>query len=240
MSNLVLATPLVSLAAPRALEELGIATKAIQALPLAQRLRALRAATGETAPYLRKRYPLPLAPTLDASFIDASGMSGGVVASWAGGPASRVDDYLLTFAAAGATYTITTSAGAYGATASASAAWPGSLTVDGYTLTLAGTINTGDTYAWSTGIVQDPGIAFAVVRIAAALLIVARGIDPKTEATLVAGRDAAMAWAKSLGIPGEGELSQDLDTNTIDGGTYGPLGSGQTHADDWLYPPLYS
>jgi hypothetical protein len=241
--TLVAATPLVALCAARALEELGIAQKAIQALPLAQRLRALRAATGEIAPYLRKRYPLPLLPTLDASFLDASGMTGGAVATWTGGPASVVQDYAITFAA-GPTFTITTSWGAYGATAGAPQPWTGSITVDGYELSFSGTVSSGDVYTWSTAIVQDPGIAFAVARIAAAALITARGVDPGTLVTLQAGRDAAMAWAKALGIPGEGELSPDLDTDPIDGGSYGPLGSGQTRADAFLYgdppcPPSY-
>jgi hypothetical protein len=232
--TLVVATPLVSLASARTLERLGVAQKAIQALSLAQRLEALEAATGEIAPFLRKRYPLPLRPTLKVRALDASGMTGGATAAWSGGPASLVDDYLVIFAA-GPTYAITTSAGAYGAAAGRSLPWTGSVTVDGYTLALTGTISPGDTYAWSTAIVQDPGIAFAVARIAAAALLVGRGVDPKTEQTLSAGRDAAMAWAKALGIPGEGELSPDLDTDPIDGGSYGPLGSGQTRADAFLY-----
>jgi hypothetical protein len=234
--TLALATPLVALSAARALEELGIATKAIQALPLAQRLRALRAATGEIAPYLRKRYPLPLLPTLDLGAADASGMTGGAVATWTGGPASIVEDYAITFAA-GPTYTITRSFGAYGAIVGASLPWTGSVTVDSYALSFTGAINPGDVYAWSTAIVQDPGIAFAVVRIAAAALISARGVDEKTWALLAAGSERAMAWAKALGIPGEGELDPSLDTDTIDGGTYGPLGSGQTRADDWIHRP---
>jgi hypothetical protein len=231
---LVVATPLVALCAARALEELGIATKAIQALPLAQRLRVLRAATGEIAPYLRKRYPLPLLPTLDLAAADASGMTGGAVATWSGGPASVVEDYAIIFAS-GPTYTITKSFGAFGQIVGPALSWSGSVAVDGYELAFSGTISPGDVYAWSTKIVQDPGIEFAVARIAAAALITARGVDPGTLVNLQAGRDAAMNWAKALGIPGEGELSSDLDTDPIDGGSYGPLGSGETRADAFLY-----
>lgn len=234
---LVVAQPLLSLASARTLERLGLGQRALQSLPLAQRLEALRAATGELAPYLRKRYALPLVPTLDVETVDVSGLPGATVA-WDGGPATRVDDYLITFTVAnGATsYTLTTSAGAYGATAGPSAPWLGSLTVDGYTVTLSGTIANGNTLAWSTAIVQDPGVAFAVVRIAACALLYSRGLDPKTLVDLVEQRDAALTWARALGIPGEGELAPTADaTPTVS--EYGPLVSGNSSPYAFLDQP---
>jgi hypothetical protein len=231
--TLILATPLVALATALQLEQLAIATKAIQALPLAQRLAALKAATGEIQPYLRKRYPSPLTPTLDvASF--APRLTLGALASWDLGPAKLVQDYVITWGS-GASYTLTTSAGAAGATPGPSLPWTGSLLTDGYLLTVAWPIAPGDTYGWSTAVVQDPGIALAVARIAAHIALSARGVDALTKEQLVAAYTAGMAWAQALGIPGEGELDRSLDTNPIAGGSYGPLGSGQTRADAWLY-----
>lgn len=233
--TLFLATPLVALSTARTLERLGVAQKALQALSLAQRLEGLRAATGRLITPIRKRYGTPMAPTLDVATLDASGLTGGALGTWTGGPASLVQDYLLTFAASGATYTLTTNAGAWAAVPGRSTAWTGLLTVDGYTLALAGTIATGDTYAWSTGIVQDPGIALAVAQVCAYLLLHNRGLDPVTMADLRKGYEDAMAWAAALGIPGEGELDPSLDTDLTAGGKYGPIGTGQTRADDWLY-----
>lgn len=238
--TLVLATPLVALSTARTLERLGIAQKAIQALSLAQRLEGLRAATGRLITPIRKRYGTPMLPTLDVATLDGSGLTGGAVATWSGGPASVVQDYLLTFAASGATYALTTNAGAWAAVPGPSSAWVGSLTIDGYTLALAGNISTSDTYAWSTGIVQDPGIALAVAQVCAYLLLHNRGLDPVTMTDLRKGYEDAMEWAAALGIPGEGELDPSLDTDPTAGGKYGPLGTGQTRADEWIYnDPTY-
>ena len=236
---LVTATPLLALATARSLERLGVAQKAIQALPLAQRLEALEGATGRLTTCIRKRYPAPPTPTLKVSTLDALGMTGGAVATWSGGPASVVQDYALTFASA-STCTLTTSAGAYKSGADVVLAtgpvtsWTGSVTVDGYTLALAGKINPGDVYAWSTAIVQDPGIALAVCQVAANVLMNNRGADALTRELLAAGYKDAMAWAADLGAPGLGELAASLDTNHRDGGTYGPQGGGQTSPYAWL------
>jgi len=233
---LVLATPLLALATARNLERLGIAQKALQALPLAQRLEGLRAATGRLITPIRKRYGTPLVPTLDLATVDASGLAGGATVSWDGGPATLVQDYLVTFAASGATYTLTTNAGAYGATPSASKAWTGSITIDGYTLTLTGTISTGDAIGWSTTMVQDPGIALSVAQIAAFLLLHNRGVDAKTEADLKPAYEGAMAWAAELGVPGTGELDPSVD-RTPGLSEYGPLGAGQSTPYAWLDDP---
>lgn len=233
---LVTATPLLALATARSLERLGLGQKALQALPLAQRLEGLRAATGRLITPIRKRYGTPLVPTLDLATVDASGLTGGAAVSWDGGPATLVQDYLLTFAASGATYTLTTNAGAYGATASAAKPWTGSLTVDGYTLTLTGTINTGDAIGWTTTLVQDPGVSLAVCQLAAYLLLHNRGMDPKTEEDLRTAYDGAMSWAASLGVPGEGELDSSVD-KTPAYSEYGPQGSGQTSPYQWVDDP---
>jgi hypothetical protein len=236
MTTLVTQTPLLALATAGDLEALGIAQKALQALPLAQRLRGLCVSTGRLITPIRKRYGTPIVPTLDVARL-VSGITGTGVATWTGGPATLVQDYLLTFASGGTTYTLTANAGAYGAITGPATTWTGSITVDGYTLTIAGTINAGDTYAWSTAVVQDPGIALAVSQVAAYVLLHNRGIDPKTEADLKAGYDGAMAWAAALGIPGEGELDPSLDTDATDGGKYGPLGAGTSSPYSWLDDP---
>jgi hypothetical protein len=234
---LVVATPLLALATPRSLERLALGTKALQALPLAQRREALRAATGELAPFLRKRYALPLVPTLDLETVDTSALAGGATVSWDGGPASRVADYLVKFTVAGGstTYQIDPYGGAYGSTYGAAVALgpSQSITIDGYTVTLTGTITTGDVLGFSTAIVQDPGISFAATRIAAHALLFSRGVDPKTQESLAEGRDAAMAWGKALGVPGEGELDPSVD-RTPTTSEYGPQGSGQTTPYEWL------
>jgi hypothetical protein len=235
MALVVAAAPLLACATPRNLERLGLGRSALASLPLAQRVEGLRAATGEIAPYLRKRYGLPLVPTLDLDGVSAAGMTGGAALTWDGGPATRCADYLVRFTVAGGatTYQIDPYGGALGSTYGAAATFTGALTIDGYTLAIAGTINDGDAVGFSTAIVQDPGIALAVSRIAAWILLNSRGTDPKTDANLDNMYSAAIAWAKALGIPGEGELDPAADrTPTVS--EYGPLGTGQASPYEWL------
>jgi hypothetical protein len=237
--TLVVATPLLALATARNLERLGISQARLQSISLPQRLEALRAATGRLITPIRKRYGVPPIPTLDLATVDTSLFTGNAVASWSGGPATLVQDSALTFAASGATYTLTQNYGSFGATAGPSQAWSGSLTVDGYTLTLTGSINTGDIFAWTTSMVQDPGIALAVAQVGAWLLLHNTGLDPGTEQDLQRSYESAIEWAKALGIPGEGQLDASLDLSTVDGGTYGPLGTGQSSPYAWIDDPSY-
>lgn len=237
--TLIVATELRAAATPRDLEELGINTPALQAIPLAKRLRTLQAAMGELAPYLRKRYALPLVPTLRLSSVDTSGMIGGASVVFDGGPASLVQDLAVKFAVVGPaiTYQINPYAGAYGSAYGAAIPLVAqSLALDGYALTIVGAIADADVLTYSTAIVQDPGVALANARLAAWVLLHARGVDAKTEADVKAAREAAVAWGKSLGSPGEGELATDGDrTPLVD--EYGPLGRGQQTPYEWLDDP---
>jgi hypothetical protein len=226
-----------ALATPRDLEELGLGRPALQDMPLAQRRRALRAATGFLAPFLRKRYALPLVPSVDKSNVDASGLTGGATVMWSLGPPSLVQDVLVTLVVKGGATSalVNTAAGAAGSFNSyEQALGPGqTLTIDGITFAFSGTIHDGDTFTYSTAIVQDPGIALAVAMVAARVLLISRGVDAKTEAALKEGFEAALEWAKALGIPGEGELDPAVDrTPNVD--EYGPLGVGQDNPYQWL------
>lgn len=107
------------------------------------------------------------------------------------------------------------------------------ITIDGYSATITGTIADGDVLAWSTTIVQDPGISLAVSRIAAHVLIMNRGLDPKSEADLQSGYEAALSWARALGIDGNAELDPNVD-RTPAKSEYGPLGTGQNDPYTWL------
>lgn len=233
--TLVVQTPLLALASARTLERLGIAQKALQALPLAQRLEGLRAATGRLITPIRKRYNA-LVPTLDLATVDGSGLTGGATWSWDGGPAALVQDYILTFGASGTTYTLTPNAGAWRAVPGPSLTWTGSLTVDGYALTITGAITTGDTFAWSTSLVQDPGIGLAIAQLAAFVLLHNRGVDPKTEEDLRVAYDGAMNWAWSLGVAGEGELAPTIDPAPVPS-PYGPQTVGTSSCYDFLRNP---
>jgi hypothetical protein len=237
---LIVATPLLAAATPRDLEDLGLGRPALQAISLAQRRRTLRAATGTLAPFLRIRYELPLVPTLDESDTDPSGLAGGAEVTYDGGPATLVQDVAIQFSVVGSvtSYALNTSNGAYGSAYGSPTVLSAGQTVviDGYTVTFTGTINDGDVFAYSTRFVQDPGIAQAVCWVAARSLIQNRGVDSKTEQALDKGFDAAMAWAKALGIPGEGELDPTVDrTPTKD--EYGPLFTGEQGPYDWLTEP---
>jgi hypothetical protein len=220
-----------SFCSARDLEEIGIASNAIQEIPLAQRRRAIKSASGVLAPYLRKRQGLPLIPRIDDEEFDTSGMTGGALVTHDNGPAVHARDVLVTFTTsgvvgvAGIMYTLTLDAGAFGAVPSVAQALPltGILALDGYTFTLSGTITEDDSFSYSARV--DSGAATAVAQVAAYLLLGARGIDPKTLEVLKAQADQATKWAKDISV-GEGDLDEDADT-TPQVAEAGPRFTGQ-------------
>ena len=234
-------TPQQTFATARDLEELGIAREAIQVIPLAQRKRALKAASGTLAPYLRKRNTLPLAPVLDPDDLDVSGMTGGAGVTYAPAATAPTNarDVAITFTAgtvgtAGITYQVDLDAGAYGSAQGSALALPtdGTITIDGYTFTLAAgaTVNAGDVLAYSQRV--DSGAAAAVCQVAAFLLLGSRGIDPSTMETLKSQNDAAIAWAKDI-AKGEADLAVDADA-TPARAEAGPRYTGQRSPWEWL------
>ena len=228
-------------ATARDLEELGIARDAIQAIPLAQRKRTLKAASGTIAPYLRKRSELPLAVLLDADDFDASGMTGGATVTYASTdtPPTNARDVTVTFTAGtvgqpGITYRVNLDAGAYGSTDGSALSLPtdGTIAIDGYVFTIeaGATINAGDAFAYSQRV--DVGTVAAVCQVAAFLLLGSRGIDPTTMETLKSQNDAALAWAKDI-AKGEADLAVDADA-TPARAEAGPRYTGQTSPWQWL------
>lgn len=224
-----------SFCSARDLEEVGVASKDIKVIALAQRKRAIRTASGLLSPYLRKRNKLPLAPRIDDEEFDISGLAGGGTATFSAGPAVHARDIAIviqcpaTFANVGdpgVTYTIDIDNGAYGSAPSAAFPFPltGILNIDGYVITFTGGLATNDTLTYSTRI--DSGAAAAVAQVAAYLLVGSKGIDPVTRETLKTQYEGALAWAKDVS-KGDGDLEPDADA-TPNLEEAGPRYTGQT------------
>lgn len=223
----------------RALEELGLGKPALQAIPMAQRRRALKAASGFLAPMVRKRSQLPLVVELDPDELDASTMTGGAtVAHTLVAAGTKAQDVSVKFTGAGAApgalvpYSTNPYAGAFGSTFLAAGALDasGGLEIDGQRFTVTGTVAANDVFTFS--MVVDPGIALTTTQIAAWILLHNRGLDPKTEADLQRQYEAAMAFAKALGA-GDADLER-LNDATPNRAELGPLGSGQRAPWEWL------
>jgi hypothetical protein len=230
-----------ALASPRDLEELGIARDAIQGLPLPQRKRGIKAASGILSPYLRKRVAMPLTPTLDPDDFDTSGMVGGATLAFDAGPALHARDVNVSFDVPtsfafvgdpGITYTVDLDNGAWGSIPTNPQAFPlsGIIVIDGYTFTLTGGINQGNSFSYSTRV--DSGACAATCSVAAYMLLGARGVDPATLATLKAQNDAAIAWAKDV-AKGDGDLEPDADA-TPQHAEAGPRFTGQRTPWEWV------
>ena len=240
------------------LERLGIATKAIQMLPVLTRREGLKTASGDMEPFIRKRHLLPWMVAHDPDFDDLSGMTGGAVPIWSLAPAgpmtpggqARPMDVLVVFPAGGTvgvpgiTYNVTApDAGAYN-TSSVPTMPPGPtrpfpvsgiVTIGGYPfeLPLGATVASGD--ACYFRLVTDPGLALACVRKAAWILLAARGVDPKTQETLKAGEDAAQAWCKAI-ADGDADLAklEDASPTVQEGGVRFKAGREQKSAYGWV------
>lgn len=229
-------------ATARDLEEIGIARDAIQAIPLAQRKRSLKAASGVLAPYLRKRAAMPLTPSFDPDDWNAFGMVGGAAVTYvelSPGP-THARDVRVSFPVGGIvgqlgpTYAIDLDSGAYGSAATLAGALPlsGDITIDGLTFTLAAgaTVAPGDAFTYSTRV--DAGACSATCHVAAYTLLGAQGVDPITTKSLKDNADAAIAWAKDV-AKGDAELELDADA-TPARAEAGPRFTGQRSPWEWM------
>ena len=219
----------------RDLDELGVAAEALAMLPAAHKRRAILAASGRIALYLRKRHTLPLRP--DVTPLDDSGLTGGGTGALAIGTTSpvKVQDIAVQVVAPGVvgvdpvTIQMSTDAGVtYGAvTALAST---GALTIDGVTLTLAGALAAGDVVEWSTRV--DFGLCESTVAIAAYLLLNNRGLDPASMESLEKRWEKALKWSTDVAA-GDAFLDSKEDA-TPDLDEAGPYGDGQQDPWDFM------
>lgn len=213
------------------LDELGVSPEALSSIPNRAKRNALLAASGRAAPYLRKRYKLPLQLATDD--LDLSGIAGGGSVLAYGAP-GRVADVSLSIVVGG-------NVGASGLTYRATVngvAGPvlpvptnGQIIVDGVTLTLSGSFTANDVMAYTTGV--DWGVRDAVVSIACYILLHNRGLDPATEQDLKSRFDSAMSWLKDLAKGDDAELEPQDDATPLISEA-GPLFTGQTNPWDWL------
>lgn len=224
------------LASLRQLEELGLGQPALRSIPLQTRRRALTAASGWIAAFIRKRNAFPLVAAHDPEDLDVTGVTGHASVTWsAAGNATLVQDVAVKFTSAGSTpgalltYTTNPHAGAYGGTFTGPGGTldaDGALVIDGQRFTIAGTVAVNDTFTFSTAL-SEPGVSLAVVQMAAWTLLHNRGVDAKTEADLQATYDAATAFARAVALGSEAQLDKASDA-TPGRAELGPLGSGQT------------
>lgn len=239
-------------------ERTGIATKAIQALPLLTRRDAVKQASGLIEPYLRKRHLPPFVVAHDPDFDDLSGMTGGAVPIWslaealpvALGGQARPADILVAFPAGGTvgtpgiTYQVTApDAGAFNTSLSPTMppgpvqAFPlnGIVEILGYPfqLPIGATVAPGDScfYCLRT----DAGLTGVAVGLAAFLMLNARGVDPKTGETLAAQLERVDKWAKAV-ADGDADLGKDADaTPTVqEGGVRFKASREQKSAYGWV------
>ena len=215
------------------LERLGIATKAIQGLPVLTRRDALKTASGLLEPFLVKRHKPPFQVEHDPDFDDISNMTGGAVPIWSLAPAgpitpggqARPMDVLVTVPAGG---TVGAVGGTYNVTGPDAGAWntsavpamppgptlpfplTGTILVGGYPVQLpvGALVNAGDILFFSLR--TDAGLTGAAVMKAAWIVLGARGLDPVTQKTLAEGNAAADAWAKAVAT-GDGDLLKGID-----------------------------
>jgi hypothetical protein len=240
------------------LERLGLATKALQALPVLWRRDGIKTASGIIEPYLRKRHLPPFVVEHDPDFDDLSGFTGNAQPIWslaAAGPITpggqaRPMDVLVAFPAGGTvgvpgiTYNVTApDAGAYNtSTVPTMPAGPtlpfpltGIVTIGGYPfeLALGGTVNPGDAIFFCLR--TDAGLTGACILKTAFILLNARGVDPKTQETLKDGNAACDKWCEDV-ASGKGDLGKDADASpTIqEGGVRFKAGREQRDPYGWL------
>jgi phage gp36-like protein len=226
----------------RDLDDLGISPEAFistSGSPITDRQKknALRAASGRIAPYLRKRYKMPLVVVPDD--LDLSGItSAGKIVVSLGSPAlapTKAQDVTVTIVLGGVvgvdpiTYKVTQDG-----TASSTLPLPssGQVTVDNVLLTFSGPFAANDKVVYTTGV--DWGVREATVSVACYILLHNRGFDPATEQDMKSRYfDSAIAFAKDLAKGEYAELETDADaTPELDEG--GPYGGGQQNPWDFL------
>lgn len=201
-----------SYATLRDLNEFGVANEALAMLTPAHKRRAISAASGRIAAYLRKKHTLPFTPDIDN--LDISGLTLGATTTFLGVP-TLVQDLSILFTAAGTigtdpiTFQLSTDAGTtYGAVQSL--ALSGAIVIDNVTITVAGDVAVNDVFTYSTRV--DFGLCESTVSIAAFILLNNRGIDPVTMEDLEARWKKALEWAKDHSV-GDAELDGASDNS---------------------------
>jgi len=234
-------------ATPRDLEEAGLGRARLQAIPLAQRRRNLVRASGWLAPALRKRNQLPLRVDFDPADLDTGstnglqGMTGGGSVAWSlAEAATTVQSVAIQFPSGGSgpgtPYQVNYFNGAYGSAFGVGGTLDSasSLTIDGQTFTVSGTVAANDSFGYAT--VTDSGVTMATVAMAAWICLHNTGVDAKTEQDLQKLMDVCIKPFKEDVAKGEGDLEIDEDA-TPGVPELGPLGSGQREPWSWLGGP---
>lgn len=217
------ASPWQCLATLRDVAEIGLPTQA-NPKPVTEQRRALVRASSLFAPYLRKKYGLPLALHVTDVLVTSSAGSATVEGAPTGDAADVRIEVVAGGAVSGGAVTIRVSkdngtAGTWAPTATLPAS--GQVTVDGVLVTLSGTWAAGEAVTYTAG--PDPGVRAAVAQIASYLMYYNRGGNPAAMAPYKEGYDQAIAFGKMLAKADEGELDQQKADATPGRAEGGPL-----------------
>ena len=207
-------TPWQCLATLRDVAEAGLPKQA-NPKPAVEQRRAILRMSGFFAPFLRKKYGLPL-PLYITDFVVTSAAGSAALDDMgmtAGGDAADVRIEVVTGGAVSSGtvgYRVSRDDGAAGTWSAPSALDPdGAIMVDGVTITLAGTWAAGETVTYTAG--PDPGVRWAVAVLAAHSMYWNRGADPKAMEPYKDARDKAIEFGRLLANGSEAELDQKTD-----------------------------
>lgn len=216
------------LATIRDVNELGIPAQALAMKSMAEKRRAITAASELFSARIRRRYSPPLALEIDAESFTVTSAAGEV--SYAGTPRGHAADVKIEIVVggvvSGGAVTVRVSkddglTGTWLPTQTLPA--DGKLTVDGVELVFAGTFVALDSVTYTAG--PSPGVRASVAGWAAWLMYGNRGGDPKAPAPtemVKALYEEAKAFAKELAKGEEAELDHKADA-TPDRAELGPL-----------------
>lgn len=204
-------SPWQCLATIRDVAEVGLPTQA-NPKPAAEVRRALGRMSCVFAPYLRKRYGLPLAIVITGEDVTSAAGTATVQGTATGDAADVRLEVVAGGAVSGGAVTVKLSrdngtTGTWGATTTLPA--DGVVVIDGVTVTLAGTWATGEAVTYTAG--PDPGVRWAVAALAAHAMYYNRGADPKAMEAYKDARDRALDFGKMLAKGEEAELDQTKD-----------------------------
>jgi phage gp36-like protein len=217
------------------LDELGPPPEVFQNISAAQKLRALRAASGILASYARSRYALPLSASVD----DKS--TGGLSVVFSGKPhealalAVKIGEPGGSVGSAVPIMWSTDGGVSYPNTGTLDPS--GVFTLGGAKLTFSGALTAGAVASISGGV--DWALRQHVVNIAASQLLVNRGVDPGQGVTqeLIKRFDAAMKFAEDLQSE-KAKLPEGSDATPHKRET-GIRFGGMKNSWDWLDPKKY-
>lgn len=190
---------------------IGLPTQA-NPKPAAEQRRVLTMMSCRAAPYLRKRYGLPLALEVTGEAVTSAAGTATVQGTATGDAADVRIEVVAGGAVSGGAVTVRLSrdngvAGTWGATTTLPA--DGVVTVDGVTVTLAGTWAAGEAVTYTAG--PDPGVRWAVAALASHAMYYNRGGDPKAMEPYKDARDQAMDFVRVLAKGEDAELDQTKD-----------------------------